>query len=111
MSRKTTATVIKKLNEVNKICLVEIELALLDLDHELAGAWDTVRGLKPQDTSTLALEGLSAPAEAAGGAGAEVGADAFDSGLHGQASPLDPIRHLSPLLSWRWKLWRRWLRA
>lgn len=36
MSRKTTATVIKKLNEVNKICLVEIELALLDLDHELA---------------------------------------------------------------------------
>mgnify|MGYP006911564262 CR=1 FL=1 len=98
---------IKKLNEVKRECLVEIELALRDLDPEQAGAWDTVQGLMLQVTSTRALAGLSALAEAAG----EAGADAFESGLHGLASPSDPIRHLSPLLSWRWKPWRRWLKA
>jgi hypothetical protein len=80
---------------------VEIERALRDSDPEPAGAWDTVRGLMPQDTSTRALAGLLALAEAAGEAGVEVEADAFASGLHGLLPPSDPICKLPPLQKWR----------
>ena len=104
-----TATVIKHLNEVNERCLVEIELALQDLDPEPAGAWDTVRGLRPQDTSTLALDGLSAPAEEADEAGVVGEVDAFASGPPGlQLYPIRPLPHPP---SWRWRIWKARLRV
>ena len=108
-SGNSTATVIKHLNEVKERCLVEIEPALQDLDPEPAGAWDTVRGLRPQDTSTLALAGPLEPAEEAGEAEVEGEADAFASGPPGlQLYPTRPLPH--PRI-WRWRIWKARLRV
>ena len=71
---------------------MEIEPARPDLDLEPAGAWDTARVLTPQDTSTPALAGPLALAEAAGVAVVEVEVDASASGLQCLLQPLDPIR-------------------